>query len=155
MNPQTIQAKAQERAISSQLPYAGAITPEEAAAWLAQDPHVILVDVRTRAEWQWVGQPQITAAQYRQIEWNLASTGSRNPHFQEELTTAVPPTNAMPTLLFLCRSGARSHAAAELAQRLGYPSHNILSGFEGDKNTLGQRKSVNGWCAAGLPWIQS
>jgi rhodanese-related sulfurtransferase len=59
-------------------------------------------------------------------------------------------------VLFLCRSGARSHHAAQLATENGYTAaYNILEGFEGDKNAQGQRRSVNGWVAAGLPWQQS
>ena len=151
----TILTNARERAQNLQLPYAGALTPTEAVTCLAQDNQVVLVDVRTRAEWQWVGQPSLPPAQYKKIEWNQSETGMRNPHFAEELQLAVPKANLEKPVLFLCRSGVRSHAAAELATSLGYQAFNILEGFEGDKDTHGHRKTVNGWCAAQLPWQQS
>ena len=59
-------------------------------------------------------------------------------------------------VMFLCRSGARSHAAAAAASQIGYAnSYNILQGFEGDKDAHGHRASVGGWQVAGLPWVQS
>ena len=58
--------------------------------------------------------------------------------------------------MFMCRSGARSHAAAAAAKQLGYTeAYNVLEGFEGDKDPLGHRNTVGGWRKAGLPWVQS
>jgi len=57
--------------------------------------------------------------------------------------------------MFLCRSGARSHQAAQAAMQAGYANaYNILEGFEGDKDANGHRNTVGGWRFAGLPWIQ-
>ena len=145
------QQLAQLRARELNLSYAGALTPAETYTWLQNQADTYLVDVRTSAEWQWVGQPQLAAEQYRKIEWNQASTGSRNPNFLAELQAQVP---AGATVFFLCRSGVRSHAAAEVAQAQGYQAFNILHGFEGDKNAEGHRSTVNGWCFSQLPWHQ-
>lgn len=144
----TILARAAERAARAGLPYAGALTPREAHA-LLQDETVRLIDVRTSAECDWVG--RVPGA--LEIEWTTYPGGVRNEHFVAQLQTAVP---ADATVLFLCRSGARSNAAATAAATAGYlRCYNILEGFEGDKDGNSQRNRLNGWRAAGLPWTQS
>jgi rhodanese-related sulfurtransferase len=142
-------ARAQERARQLNLPYAGAATPADAFAILQAEPRARIVDVRTRAEWEWVG--RFGEAIF--IEWNGWPGGMRNPAFEQELLARVPD-KATP-LLFLCRSGGRSHHAAVLAQQLGYAhAFNVLEGFEGDKDAHGHRGTVGGWKVAGLPWVQ-
>ena len=138
----------QARAKALELPYEGALTPQEAHKLLELAPGAKLVDVRTRAEWDWVG--RVPGAV--EIEWNQYPGGVRNPHFLAELKRQVDPESLV---LFLCRSGARSDAAARLATESGYNDcYNILEGFEGDKDANGQRNKVNGWRQAGLPWHQ-
>ena len=142
-------AQARERTARLNVPYAGAVTPSEAFAVLQADSQARLVDVRTRAEWEWVGRPQGAVL----IEWNLWPTGTRNAAFEQELLAQVPDKAA--PVLFLCRSGGRSHHAALTAQRLGYAhAFNVLEGFEGNKDAHGHRGTVGGWKVAGLPWIQ-
>jgi rhodanese-related sulfurtransferase len=59
-------------------------------------------------------------------------------------------------VMFLCRSGVRSNAAAEAATRAGWKqAYNILEGFEGDKDAEQHRNTVGGWRKTGLPWTQS
>jgi rhodanese-related sulfurtransferase len=130
------------------LPYSGAVTPQDAWALAQGLPHACIVDVRTHAEWQFVGiVPGAT-----QIEWQHYPLMDRNPDFLTQLRNSVDP---QAVLLFLCRSGVRSHAAAELAAAHGYSEcFNILYGFEGDKDENQQRGRLNGWKAAGLPWSQ-
>jgi len=140
---------AQERARSLNQPYAGALTPKEAQELLQLAPQARLVDVRTRAEWDWVGR----VPHALEIEWQAYPDGVPNAHFLQELKHAVS-TESM--LLFMCRSGARSSAAATAASAAGFPDcYNVLEGFEGDKNSNGQRGHVNGWRFHGLPWVQS
>jgi rhodanese-related sulfurtransferase len=150
MNPiDHLLAHARERAGRLNVPYAGAVTPAEAFAILQADAHARLVDVRTRAEWEWVG--RFPDAVF--IEWNAWPGGTRNPAFEQELLSRAPDKTA--PVLFLCRSGGRSHHAALVAQRLGYAqAFNILEGFEGDKDAHGHRGTVGGWKIAGLPWVQ-
>ncbi|SMC18021.1 thiosulfate sulfurtransferase [Andreprevotia lacus DSM 23236] len=139
---------AQQRAQAQQLPYSGALTPAEAHAVLQALPQARLVDVRSQAEWQFVG----TVPGSAQIEWAHFPGMQPNPHFADQLKQQVDPQSVV---LFLCRSGARSHNAAALAAQLGYgEAYNILEGFEGDKNADQHRNTVNGWKAAGLPWVQ-
>ncbi|MDP5241140.1 rhodanese-like domain-containing protein [Uliginosibacterium sp. 31-16] len=140
---------AKERAEKMGLPYEGALTPQEAHTVLQLAPGSRIVDVRTRAELDWVG--RIPGA--IEIEWNSYPGGVPNPHFVTHLKKQADPESL---LLFICRSGARSHNAAIAATEAGMPDcYNVLEGFEGDKDANGQRGRVGGWRHAGLPWQQS
>ena len=141
--------QARQRAKEMGLPYEGALTPKEAHD-VVQQGAAKLVDVRTRAELDWVGRVP-GAVEVELLSW----PGSRpNPDFVRQLEAAVPDKNT--PLLFLCRSGGRSHNAAMLAMQSGYAAtYNVLEGFEGDKDGGGHRNTVGGWRAAGLPWTQS
>ena len=139
---------AQARAQALGRPYAGELLPAEAWELWQMAPGTRLVDCRTRAEWDWVG--RITGAV--EIEWNQYPGGVRNPNFLAELQRQV---DREALVLFLCRGGVRSVAAATAAAEAGYPAcYNVLEGFEGDKDANGQRNTVGGWRRAGLPWIQ-
>ncbi|MGZ8288494.1 MAG: rhodanese-like domain-containing protein [Telluria sp.] len=132
-------------------PYEGAVTPQEAWELLHADPRVKLVDVRTNAERDWVGRPAVPGSQHIAIEWSTWPGGIRNPLFKQHLVEAASRDDI---LLFLCRSGVRSRSSAAAAIEAGFPNaYDILEGFEGDKDSEGHRKTVNGWCKAGLPWI--
>ena len=141
-----ILTRAQLRARELDLPYAGAVTPSEAFVLLQNAPGSRLFDVRTRAEWDWVG--RVPGAV--ELEWLTYPGNEPNPHFLAQLQRQVDPETLV---MFLCRSGARSNAAATLATRSGYTNaYNILEGFEGDKDAEGHRGSTGGWRHAGLPW---
>lgn len=135
--------------------YAGDLAPSKAWALLADDPDAVLVDVRTRAEWQWVGGADLSELGRRAvgIEW-VSSEGEPNTRFVEQLTEAgIGPETPV---LFLCRSGGRSAAAAQVATAAGFgPAYNVAEGFEGDPDASGHRGTVNGWKVAGLAWRQS
>lgn len=140
-----------QRGASAQLPYAGALTPEEALALLQACPKARLVDVRTDAERDWVGRVQLPETQNQAIEWMLYPQRTPNPDFLTQLEQVAGKEDV---LLFLCRSGVRSRAAAQKATEAGYAHcFDILDGFEGEKDENGHRKTRNGWCFAGLPWI--
>jgi rhodanese-related sulfurtransferase len=133
------------------LPYAGAVTPQEAYALLQSGARVKLVDVRTNAERDWVGRVALPEAQHAAVQWNTWPGGAPNPDFLAQLEAVAARDEV---LLFLCRSGVRSRHAATAATAAGYPhSFDILEGFEGDKDGAGHRKTVGGWCKAGLPWL--
>jgi len=139
---------AQARGAALERPYQGELTPQEAFELLRLAPGAKIVDVRTRAEWDWVGR----VAGAVEIEWNQYPGGTRNPNFVAELKRQVDPEALV---MFLCRSGVRSIGAASAATEAGYNScYNILEGFEGDKDANGHRNAVGGWRKAGLPWIQ-
>jgi len=142
-----IKQAAAERAKKMGLPYAGALLPAEAGALMQAGAR--LVDVRTKPELAYVGSIPGSIA----LEWQSYPGGRPNPEFLGELGASVG--KEVP-VMFLCRSGARSHAAAEAATKAGWrEAYNILEGFEGDKDAGEHRNTVGGWRKAGLPWIQS
>ncbi len=142
---------ARERKQAASLPYAGAVTPDEAFALLKADHSIRLIDVRTQAERDWVGKVDVPDGQHYSVQWTLYPGGAKNPEFLSQLAQCAQPGDV---LLFLCRSGVRSRFAAELATANGYSNcFDILEGFEGDRNDAGHRKTLGGWCKSGLPWI--
>ena len=139
--------------------YAGDLSPQE--AWAKLEAGAVLVDVRTEGEWAQIGVPVTAAATEKRqdplfVQWSLAG-GAANPHFleqlqrqlREQLTHQAPGTE----LVFLCRSGARSVAAANAATAAGFTAYNVLEGFEGEPGPTGSR-TVNGWKNRGLPTNQ-
>lgn len=145
-----ILSTARQRGEEKQLPYAGAVTPTEAYALLQQNPKVKLVDVRTNAERDWIGQVDLPQTQHVAVQWNLYPGGTPNPEFLEQLGKVTAKDDI---LLFMCRSGVRSRHAAKVATEQGYAAcFDILEGFEGDKDAHGHRNTVGGWRKAGLPW---
>ena len=139
---------AQQRAQSASLPYAGALTPAEAMEIWQLAPGAKMVDVRTRAEWDWVGRIRDAI----EIVWQTYPGNRPNPNFLAQLRQQV---DREALVMFICRSGARSDGAARAASDAGYAeAYNVLEGFEGDKDANGQRNHIGGWRRAGLPWFQ-
>lgn len=135
--------------------YAGDITPEEAWRLLSEHGDAVLVDVRTEAEWRFVGVADLSGLDRDvvYVEWNRTD-GTRNDGFVDDLV-ALGVTPGVAPVVFLCRSGNRSIGAAEAATEAGIaPSYNILYGFEGDLDE-NQHRGSTGWKAVGLPWRQS
>jgi rhodanese-related sulfurtransferase len=144
-----ILAGASARGTEKGLPYEGAVLPAEAYELVQKAPGAKIVDVRTRAELDFVGR----IADSVEIEWQGYPGGRPNPDFLAQLGRQV---DKEALVMFICRSGARSHAAAAAAAGAGYTQcYNVLEGFQGDKDSRGQRDTVGGWRVAGLPWYQS
>ena len=138
------------------LSYAGDISAAQAWERLKADSRVQLVDVRTVAEWNFVGLPDLSSLgrQAHCIEWQQFPGGGRNPDFVAQASEALADKDA--PVLLLCRSGARSRAAAIALTGAGFTQAiNIGDGFEGDVDEEGHRSRRNGWKAANLPWQQS
>lgn len=139
----------------SQGGYAGDLTPREAWQLLQDDPRAVLVDCRTQAEWSYVGGPDTSGLgrAHLSIEWQQYPTGRVNDRFVDQLREALGDDRDAP-LVFLCRSGVRSVAAARAATAAGLgSSYNVLDGFEGGLDAEGHRGRT-GWRAEGLPWRQ-
>lgn len=134
--------------------YAGDVTPVE--AWEMMRAGARLVDVRTQAEWGFVGIPDLRDLQQQLVlvEWLSYPSGQLNPGFVDELKAGLGDVETGTPVLFLCRSGVRSVSAARTATRAGFAqSFNVLDGFEGGLDASGHRGST-GWRAEGLPWRQ-
>jgi rhodanese-related sulfurtransferase len=141
-----IKKKAAERAQTMGLTYAGALLPSEAHALMKAGAK--LVDVRTKPELLYVGRIPGSIV----LEWQTYPGNRPNPGFIGELAAV---TKKDEPVMFICRSGARSHGAAEAAMQAGWrETYNVLEGFEGDKDDQQHRSTVGGWRKAGLPWVQ-
>jgi rhodanese-related sulfurtransferase len=122
---------------------------------LSENPDAVLVDVRTAAEWKFVGVPDVSSLgrEVVFIEWTRTD-GTRNEDFVTDLAGAGITPGERP-VVFLCRSGNRSIATAEAATAAGIaPSYNVLDGFEGNLDEF-KHRGATGWRAIGLPWVQS
>ncbi len=131
------------------------ITPKQAWEMLRLDPGAQLVDVRTEAEWQHVGLPDLAQAGKRVhlVSWQHPS-GALNRDFLAQLRREAGLVQDQ-TLLFLCRSGVRSLAAADAASEAGFAAClNVAHGFEGPPDARGRRGTLAGWQADGLPWAR-
>lgn len=126
--------------------YAGDLAPALAWQWV-QNGEAVLVDVRTDAEREWVGQVPGAVA----VAWKQWPAMAMNPAFDAQLRAAVP---AGKKVVLLCRSGVRSVGAAMRATELGLEAYNILEGFEGDPDDQAHRGLRGGWRFRGLPWRQ-
>lgn len=135
--------------------YAGDVDAGQAWKILASDPKAVLVDVRTRAEWEYVGVPALDdlGKQTVFVEWQTYPSKTLNPEFQTELEAGGVDGDA--TVLFICRSGVRSASAAKAMTAAGYATcYNVSGGFEGPHDDGRHRGSKDGWKALGLAWTQ-
>jgi rhodanese-related sulfurtransferase len=139
--------RAERRASDDHLAYRGAVKPDEAWTLLQGEPRARLLDIRSKEEWNLVG--RIPGA--IEIELKRFPAWVDNPDFLPKAKQALSPDDLV---LLICRSGARSHKAAEQLTEDGYKNcFNVLEGFEGERNEKSQRL-VNGWRVRGLPWSQ-
>jgi rhodanese-related sulfurtransferase len=140
--------------------YKGDVTAAEAWSTLKREPKAALVDVRTTAEWNYVGLPDLTSIgrSLLRVEWQTFPSGEINSKFAETLEAELTRTGTSrdAPVLFICRSGARSASAAKAMTAIGYTHcYNVSDGFEGRRDEGGHRGTVEGWKAADLPWVQS
>jgi rhodanese-related sulfurtransferase len=137
--------------------YAGDLSVSEAWQLLAADPAARLVDVRTAPEWTFVGRPDLGSVGKSPLllSWQVYPQMAVDTDFVSKLTQGLGDATKTAPVLFLCRSGARSKAAAIAATAAGFTRcYNIAGGFEGDRDGSFHRSSVGGWRFAGLPWMQ-
>lgn len=137
--------------------YAGDVTVDEAWRVLGENPRAILIDVRTRAEWSYVGLPDLAPVGKEPLlaEWQTFPAMAVNGNFADEVASSLGEARKDAPVLFLCRSGARSRAAAIALTAQGFTRcYNIAGGFEGDLDEARHRGHRNGWKASGLPWVQ-
>ena len=141
---------------SSDETYAGDLTVKQAWDMLTENPKAQLVDVRTEAEFKWVGIPDLSGLgkEAAQVQWKTYPDMESNPDFAAQVASHAQGKDA--PLLFICRSGVRSRYAAEMMTAAGFQEcYNVAGGFEGDPDDQGHRGTVNGWKVGGLPWKQT
>ena len=140
--------------------YAGDVSAIDAWRDLTATPDATLIDVRTEAEWAFVGVPTLAAIgkELLLVAWNEFPSGVQLPDFAGRLKATLAAAGIGPDapLYFICRSGARSRSAAIVATAVGYRrSYNIEQGFEGALDADRHRATPGSWKAGGLPWAQS
>ncbi len=148
--------------MSGTIEFAGEMNPQSAWDVLASNPKAALVDVRTDAEFAFVGVPDLSSLSKNVwfVPWKTFPGMAANDSFVEEMTSRIVESGA-DELLFLCRSGARSMHAAQTMSGGVFEGEgvvkawNVAEGFEGDLNGQRRRGRVNGWKAHDLPWVQS
>ncbi len=131
------------------------VSVQEAWAALKDQPHSMLIDVRTEPEWAFSGRPDLSSLGKDTVllSWRLYPDFELNMTFVNHLGGLIGDKET--PLYFLCKTGGRSRDAAEVMLAEGYTQcFNIAHGFEGDPNDQAQRGSINGWKAEGLPWQQ-
>ena len=130
------------------------VTPVEAWKRLQEEPEAVLVDVRCRLEYEFVGHPKGAVL----VPWKEPPTWQPLPDFPGRVRGSLPPSDTPPEerpLLLICRSGHRSQEAAETLAAAGFRNlANVLEGFEGDRDAEGHRGTLGGWRFHGLPWEQ-
>ena len=139
----------------SEKTYAGDLSVKQAWDLLSENPKAQLVDVRTNAEFAYVGSPDLSSLgkEVLCVQWKIFPAMDNNPEFVNQVSSNCVDKDA--PLLFICRSGVRSLGAAEGMTAAGFREcYNVAGGFEGDHDTEGHRGTVNGWKVDGLPWRQ-
>ena len=144
---------------SSEVVHIEDVPVEEVWAHLSKDAGSVLIDVRTRAEWTFVGLPDLNKIGKRvlTVEWQTCPESKIDAGFSDRMTKALDAAGASKDneLFFICRSGARSLMAAEAMASVGYRRcRNVADGFEGPLDADRHRGQVAGWKAAGLAWVQ-
>jgi rhodanese-related sulfurtransferase len=135
--------------------YAGDVDPAQAWEMLSKDPDAVLVDVRTDAEWRYVGLPELSGIGKKAycVSWQLYPDMRHNADFAAQV--AQSGITADKTLLLICRSGQRSRDAALALTATGFSRcYNVAEGFEGPRDAQFHRGGDGGWKARGLPWVQ-
>jgi rhodanese-related sulfurtransferase len=146
--------------VQSAVGYAGDLPAIDAYGLLSTDKLSMLIDVRTQAEWTYVGTPDLTALNKTPLflEWQRYPSMQVDGQFAVRLRTMLESASVDrgTALLFLCRSGSRSRAAAIAMTAEGWaPCFNVSDGFEGQLDRSSRKRCVNGWKTGGLPWIQT
>lgn len=132
------------------------------AAWrrLSEGSDTVLIDVRTRAEWAFVGYPDLASLgkEIVLVEWQSFPDSRPNQAFVAELSERLAALGASQDteLYFICRSGVRSQSAAQAMLKAGFTRcFNVAEGFEGPLDDARHRGARGGWKSKGLPWVQS
>jgi len=132
--------------------YKGDVSPTEAFERLKGNPRAVLIDVRTQAEWAFVGLPRVE--RLLRLSWQVFPSMQVDPDFADKVRGAGIEEGD--EVFLICRSGGRSASAATALTAAGFANcYNVAQGFEGDRDGEGHRGTVGGWKAAGLPWAQS
>ena len=128
------------------------------------NPDAYILDVRTEAEWMYVGHPGINnQGQGAELDGKVVNISYKiwkkkifvvNGSFIKDVEEVFEDKDTI-ILIVMCRSGKRSKDAASALEDAGYSNvYNMTTGFQGGKDDYGYR-TVNGWVIDGWPYTYS
>ena len=131
------------------------LLPKMAVERLQNNPLALFVDVRSKAEYKYVGYPENSIL----IPWIDDPDWEPNPEaFSDAVMQELDGRENLSDteIILICRSGFRSNEALKCLENKGFTqvSH-VASGFEGDLDENDHRGNLNGWRHDGMPWSQS
>ena len=109
-------------------------------SYLMAEPNSVLLDVRTKEEWNTIGKPDGEKIGLKTYFLSIQFGDERifNENFIQEFKNLA--INQDKNIIIICRSGARSQFAAELLIKENYTCVNISDGFEGNQENVGWKK---------------
>jgi len=138
-----------------EMSYKRNLLPKMAVERLQNNPQALFVDVRSKAEFKYVGYPENSIL----IPWIDDPDWEPNPEaFSDAVMQELDGRENLSDteIILICRSGFRSNEALKCLENKGFTqvSH-VASGFEGDLDENDHRGNLNGWRHDGMPWSQS
>ena len=116
------------------------IASKDIKKYLTAEPAKVLLDVRTKEEWDSVGKPDGDKLGLKTYFLEIKRDSFFN--FVNEFKNFNISKDK--EILIICKSGERSQITAELLSRENYKTINISDGFEGSAEG-------EGWISFGLP----
>ena len=116
------------------------LTSKNIKKYLETGPDKVLLDVRTKKEWDEVGKPDGNKIGLKTYFLEIR----RDAFFDFVQEFKDLNINQNKEILLICKSGERSQISAELLSRESYKTINISDGFEGSAEGVG-------WINCGLP----
>ena len=134
--------------------YSGDVTCNQCWEALVSQENAQLIDVRSVAEWNSAGVPDVSSLGRDTIlvEWQQFPDMQVNKNFQDIVSKELEERGASEdtTLFFICQSGVRSRYAAEAMSAIGFKAaYNVMCGYRGGGSEQG---AVTGWKPENLPW---
>ena len=116
------------------------LASKDIRSYLMAEPNSVLLDVRTKEEWDTIGKPDGEKIGLKTYFLSIQFGNERifNENFVQEFKNLNIGQDH--EILAICRSGGRSQAAAELLTRENYTCSNISDGFEGNQENVGWKK---------------
>ena len=121
------------------------IKSSEVAKYVQENPNTVILDVRTKDEWENTGRPEAeklnSKTHFITVSPDLTRWQDPDPNFIENVKKEISTDKH---ILVICAAGGRSLIGANLLEKEGYRAHNVSDGFSGN----GQDP---GWKNSGLP----
>ena len=108
--------------------------------FIKQNPNSVLIDVRSKEEWENVGKPDGNKIKLETYFLSIKNIqGEININFFEEFENLK--IDKKKEILVICKSGARSLLVSNMLDKEEYNCINISDGFEGSNQNDGWKNS--------------